>query len=281
MDDVDLNTNMFIRIYRSFLSSGGELEIDQIIKPFIEMQPFLHSKAAMNTIDVGAFIYSLLRLPDQIFNINSVILSQSMRSIKREGFESDNWKESPAPARRRKMYTQDEDLFVIINSVTDVDDLVCLLTSFQIEWNKINSILNLNSKDSDEAISTNNSEWLSRILGNSEVIEKLGDIKRVELFEFFRTIKSKKMQFKVTQLRGSYIDYSKSGADWFENIIAKTNKKDFTKRPIYFISSNTHSIVNNITGFVNEKEDELVKFMREKNMSDLLEFWEGLNDKEI
>ena len=41
-------------------------------------------------------------------------------------------------------------------------------------------------------------------------------------------------------------------------------------RPLYFISSNTHSIVNIATGVARDREDELVRFVEALPESDIL-----------
>lgn len=280
MSDVD--TTLFTKLYRSFLSSGGTLEIEQLITPFIETNPFLHQKAGSMEVDTGAFVYSLLRLPQIVFKVKEIVLAQSKDIFKREGYEIDNCLETTAPARRRKMYYDgNEKLFVIINSVTDVDDLVCLLTSFQIEWNKIrNALVFLNDGDVDKIVKDNNFGFAENISNIDNILwQKLYKILKADFAGTIKTIKRTSVEFKLKLLRGSYIDYVNSTQSWFENIVRKTQYPNFKNQPIYFVSSNTHSIVNTITGFVNSIEADLVKYMEEKNMDDLMHYYTQITQK--
>jgi hypothetical protein len=274
------DTELFIKLYRSFLSSGGTLEIEQLISPYIDMKPFLHQKAGLGEIDSGAFIYSLLRLPNEIYKVKEIILAQSIQILKREGYDTQSWIELSAPARRRKMYFDGNNkLYVIINSVTDVDDLVCLLTAFQIEWNKLrNSLLFLKEPEFEKILNSRNFGYVNRFTKIDNTLwQKLYKILKENFEPTIRKVREFNVEFKVKLLRGSYIDYVNSTQEWFENIVKKTQYSDFKEKPIYFVSSNTHSIVNNITGFVNSIEADLIKFMEENKMDDLLNYYNSIN----
>lgn len=278
------DTELFIKLYRSFLASGGSLEIEQLISPYIDMHPFLHQKAGSTEIDSGAFIYSLLRLPKEIHKVKEIVLAQSLKIFKREGIDTGSWIELAAPARRRKMYFDGNNkLYVIINSVTDVDDVVCLLTAFQIEWNKIrNSLLFLKDLEFEKVITSRNFGHVSKFTRIDNILwQKLAKIMREEFEPTLRTIRQASVEFKVKLLKGSYIDYVNSTQEWFENIVQHTQYSDFREKPIYFVSSNTHSIVNNITGFVNSIEGELITYMQDTQMDDLLTYYSSINQGKL
>ncbi len=279
----DIDTTLFTQLYRSFLSSEGILEIEQLITPYSEVKPFLHQKVGTSEIDTGAFIYSLLRLPKEIFKVKEIVLAQSDAIFNREGYDLSTTFESPAPARRRKMrYDGKDKLFVIINSVTDVDDMICLLTSFQIEWNKIrNSLLFLTEDELEIITKTNNFGFADKVTDIDSVLwQKMYKILKQDFGVIIKSIWSTNVEFKVKLLRGSYIDYVNSAQSWFENILIKTKYPEFRKQLIYFVSSNTHSLVNTISGFVNSIENDLVKYMEQKQMTDLLEYYNLISQKE-
>lgn len=132
------SAEVFIKAYRSFLKSGGEIVINQYIPLYQKMLSSLHPKAAGDEVDFPAFTYAFLRLPAVIFKIKKFFLAQTDEVFHRENLKVEFWEEVTASARRRKMVFDGKDtLGVFINSVTDVDDLICLLTAFQIEWNKL------------------------------------------------------------------------------------------------------------------------------------------------
>lgn len=279
----DIDTTLFTQLYRSFLTSEGILEIEQLITPYSQVKPFLHQKVGTSEIDTGAFIYSLLRLPKEIFKVKEIILAQSDAIFDREGYDLSICLETPAPARRRKMHFDGKDkLFVIINSVTDVDDMICLLTAFQIEWNKIrNSILFLKEEELEIILKSNNFGFADRVTNIDSVLwQKMYKILKKDFGEIIKSIWTTNVEFKVKLLRGSYIDYVNSAQNWFENIVLKTKYPEFKNKPIYFVSSNTHSLVNTISGFVNSIENDLVKYMEEKQMSDLLDYYQSVNQQE-
>ena len=243
------------------------MKIDQILNLYIEMQPSLHKKAGMREIDMEAFMYSFLRLPTVIHTVQKIILAQTDDIFIREGYKIEFWEEVTAPARRRKMYFDENgNLAVFINSVTDLDDIVCLLTAFQIEWNKMHELLkenkDLSLEESVRALRIDEENWkrIYKIWG--------------EKSEFWlKTIASKKLEFDTVLLRGSYVDYKKAAQRWFENILENTRYKDLRSRPLYFVSSNTHSLVNNMTGWVNKLEKELIDYLKQENMTQFLEYW--------
>ncbi|MFN8452678.1 MAG: hypothetical protein U0521_29745 [Anaerolineae bacterium] len=52
------------------------------------------------------------------------------------------WERVYAPGRRRRMHFDGEHrLAVFVSSRSDIDDLIPILTAYQIEWNKLNALL--------------------------------------------------------------------------------------------------------------------------------------------
>jgi hypothetical protein len=284
LEEKNTNTDLFIGIYRSFLRSGGRLEIDQIIQPYKKSIPFLHQKAGDSLFDVPAFIYASLRLPSIIHNVESIYLAQTESIFVREGIYLSSWEEEPASARRRKMYFDGKNkLCIYINSVTDVDDIVCLLTAYQIEWNKIHTLLKgVTNQEFKKIVDTLDSKRLQQICKiDIEDWQRLCNIYDSQLFGVFKKIRKYRIDFCIQHLQGSYVDYKKASSQWFKNIVEKSIYKNFFKKPIYFVSSNNHSIVNTITGYVNIKEAELVEFMYKFKNGKLAKYWESLSSQDV
>jgi len=84
-------------------------------------------------------------------------------------------------------------------------------------------------------------------------------------------IKNKKCDFRVNLLSGPLSEYWRATRAWWENIERKF--PDLLNRPIYFISSNTHSISNMLTGFALQKRDVIEEFIYRKGNSELLKEW--------
>ena len=72
----------------------------------------------------------------------------------------------------------------------------------------------------------------------------------------------------VRLLAGSQVEYRKATQRWWENIAANV-PFDPGERPVYFISSNTHSVVNMLSGFALRREEELSHLVRESGDADL------------
>jgi hypothetical protein len=263
-DEIDIH----IRGYRSVLKSSGFLEIKSLIHTHTQMQPLLHEKAHAKEIDTAAFIYSLLRLPDIMSTVRKVILGQSYSVFKKHGYrEITKWKEVTTPGRRRKMYYNGKDtLAVYIASVTDLDDIISLLTAYQIEWNKMHDHLK-NAADVRKKAAA--------ILPASDR-EKIENIWGTEYHKFLTAIKYREIEVSVYLLSGGYIEYAKSTKHWWEHIQKTLLHLRLFARPIYFISSNTHSLANLITRFAPLHEKEILAYLDESGDQTLIELFENL-----
>ena len=103
------------------------------------MNSALHADAETTRFDGAAFTYAILRLPDCINSVRLVIMGQSKDVFAQHGFrEIESWEQVTAPARRRRnFFDGNETLAVYIASRSDIDDLVPILTAYQIERRKL------------------------------------------------------------------------------------------------------------------------------------------------
>ena len=265
----DKKTAIFTQAYRSFLNGEGEMSIEQIMMLYRDMQPSLHKKVDSPDVDIEAFMYSFLRLPQIMHKITKVIMAQTDEIFHRDGYKLEFWEEVSAPARRRKMYYDgNHTLAVFINSVTDLDDVVCLLTAFQMEWNKMH-----NKLEKDETLHINDLSKIQKLFGiDDENWVRILRIWNGTIDTWLKELYQHERSFKVQLLRGSYVDYAKATQRWLEYIFENTRYKDLRSKPVYFVSSNTHSLVNNMTGWVVDVEKELIKYMKDKQMDKFLNF---------
>lgn len=261
LDDIELH----IRTYRSLLKGSGEIRVEKLIDSHTRMGSILHEKGGEKHIDIAAFIYSLLRLPATMSNVKTVILGQSYSVFKRNGFEGiSHWREVVAAGRRRKMYYDGRGrLAMYIASVSDVDDIVTILTAFQVEWNKFHAHLVHAGDVEEHAVK----------LLPQEDIAKMKKIWGEDYRKFLTAIKNKAMDITVQLLSGSYVEYAKATASWWDHIVRQTRHLQIEKRPIYFVSSNTHSIINVLTRFAVSRKDELIEYLTRTKDADLLDLW--------
>jgi hypothetical protein len=125
---------LYLRTYYSLLRSTTDVHIRTLEEVHAVMRSLLHPNARESTPDVGAFIYSLLRLPACIHTVQLVVLGQSTEVFARHGYEQlESWETVSAVARRRRcFYNQCETLACFIASRSEIDDVIPILTAFQI-----------------------------------------------------------------------------------------------------------------------------------------------------
>src|SRR4030065_2759798 len=138
---------LYLRTYYSLLRSSSDVQIRTLEEAHAGMKALLHTKAREPIPDISAFLYCLLRLPESIHKVQLVVLGQSPEVFSRSGFvDVENWVSVTALARRRRcFYNGIETLACFIASVSDIDDIIPILTAYQVEWNKIHLLLHRNS----------------------------------------------------------------------------------------------------------------------------------------
>ena len=274
MQITDSAIELFCKNYRNFLINEGHLTISQFIDLYIKARSFLHKKAGHQEIDFSTLTYTSLRLPDIIYKIKDIVLGKTDVYFFQENYHINTWKEVTTPARRRKtFYDGSHTLGVFITSVSDTDDLICLLTAFQVEWNKIHKLLNQQKMIINEKTVDNLQEFLKipkdRWIG-------LHKIWKENFVLFWQKMKLIQLDFNVKLLGGSYLDYKTATQKWFDNIVKTIRYKDIVNKPFYFVSSNTHSLVNNITGWVNKIEKKLIDYIYKNKETELISYWNNI-----
>ncbi|MBV8221069.1 MAG: hypothetical protein JO325_21610, partial [Solirubrobacterales bacterium] len=120
-DEVEL----YQRTYTTLLRSSGETQLRVLEPSHMAMGSSLHPLAASEELDLGAFLYSVQRLPDGIAGAELVVMGQDVEQLTANGIPVDSWEEAEAPARRRRWYDGGHGtLAVLLASSSDVDDLV-------------------------------------------------------------------------------------------------------------------------------------------------------------
>ncbi|MGH7462498.1 MAG: DUF6909 family protein, partial [Longimicrobiales bacterium] len=210
---------LYIRTYYSLLRSSDEVQIKSLVEAHAQMDSSLHLRARSTAPDLSAFIYSSLRLPACIRQVRLVVLGQSREVFERHGFPlSEGWQSVGSPARRRRAFFNGQDtLAVYIASHSDIDDLIPLLTAYQIEWNKFNLLLRGyawpdSTRKADDA-------ELARVLEMKPA--DLARLRRAWVGEFWdnlRTMAAVPKKFAVRLLAGSLNDYRRATLQWYEHV---------------------------------------------------------------
>jgi hypothetical protein len=279
---------LYLRTYYSLLRSTTDVHIRTLEEVHAGIRSLLHPAARESAPDVGAFIYSLLRLPACINTVQLVLLGQSPEVFAHHGYGSlETWEQVSAVARRRRcFFNQRDTLACFIASRSDIDDVIPILTAFQIEWNKIHYRL--------KGYLSTNPELNIRLLAQdvnaryrlAEAIQiSPEDLDRLQLVwgnrfeQNFEHLAASPRALRVRLLSGSLSAYRRATNLWWEKIEAAS--PELVRRPVYFISSNNHSLANLISGYALQIEDRLVSFLEESENCDLLAEWDVIRARQV
>jgi hypothetical protein len=272
---------LYLRTYYSLLRSSGEVEVRSLEETHAAMNSSLHPDADSPNLDIGAFVYSSMRLPACITRTRLVVLGQSEDVFERRGgyVGVQSWQPVQSAARRRKMFfDRNEILAAFIASVSDIDDLIPMLVAYQIEWNKIYHKLSgsvtlkmLLSQSTDTPLSLDEETGVMDALNLSPTdFDKLKRVWGRAMRDNLILAGQKQKGFALRLLAGSLTDYRRAAQSWWQHIEQSLPHIDFRHRPVYFVSSNTHSLVNLLSGYALSHREKLLQFLTRADPEGLL-----------
>lgn len=267
-----------IRLYRatlySLLRSSADVPVRSLEEVHAGMNSLLHPAARSSEPDVSAFIYSFLRLPECVTSVRLVVLGQSDEVFARHGYpQVESWQPVSALARRRRCFFDGSGtLACYIASRSDIEDLLPVLTAFQIEWNKMRLLL-ISAWPAGRPLAEAEREPaafqdLARALRIPvEDLDRLRALWGGQLAAQLEMIRAQKCAFNVRLLSGSLGAYRRATQAWWEEV--ETAVPALGDRPIYFVSSNTHSLLNLVCGYALDRQSDLIDFVRASGNSEL------------
>ncbi len=278
---------LYMRTYYSLLRSSDAIKIETLVESHIAMRSSLHEYASELQPDVSALMYSALRLPACIIQVEEVLIGQMDRAFVAAGYKNiAQWRQVYAPGRRRRThFNGGHTMAVYIISRSDIDDLVPILTAFQIEWNKLHILLqkqdlqDLLLAHEDCALSDPDFAHLA-----AGLYMAVSDLRRLRLLwkdDFVTNLLSMSRQRKSMNLRlisGSLADYRRATASWWDYLCAELSDVgiELNERPVYFVSSNTHSLINLLAGFARRYEESLISYIETFQEKSLLTEYEDI-----
>jgi hypothetical protein len=251
------------------LRSSGETALRVLESSHRAMGSSLHPLAGSDEPDLGAFLYAIRRLPDPIADAELVIMGQEAEVFARNGVPFDDWEEVDAPARRRRWHDSGQGtLAVLLASASDVDDLIPTLVAFQIEWNKVR--VRQVAAGWPPAHQPSVEECAQALGGSPDDWGRLQQTWGARFDERLRLIAERRMNMRVRMLGGSQVGYARETRRWWTPVHARLAEESLTDKPMYLVSSNTHSLVNIATGVAREREQALIEFVETLPEDDIL-----------
>jgi len=274
---------LYVRTYYSLLRSSEEVQIKSLVEAHAAMESLLHAQARAAVPDMSAFIYSLLRLPEGIAAARLVILGQSAEVFARHGVVLDGgWAATTSRARRRRALFNGRDMLaVFIASHSDIDDLIPMLTAYQIEWNKFHQRLRRVTLPAGEAELDLGAlaEWLGL---TADDLDRLRRVWGADLLPQLRAMQAAPKKLAVRLLESGLNDYRRATLAWYEHVERSAAPQiDLRRRPVYFVSSNTHSLINLLSGFALRHREQLLAYMQQSAHADLQAEWHDIEARQV
>lgn len=264
---------LYVRTYRTLLRSAGEMRLRTLERPHMEMASSLHSGAGSDRPDAGALIYAVQRLPAAIAEARRVIIGQSLADIGAAlGEDVRGWQPVSAPGRRRRWYWDGgERIAVLTASETDVDDLIPTLVALQIEWNKLHMRLHGVDLDADDPrtlwrrLEVSETDWLH-----------LTEIAGEGVRRWLAGVAAEEKDFRIRAVGGTHIGYARVVRRWWQPVEAYLREHGLDRRPVYFVSSNTHSLANLVSGVAARHAADIERYVAQGHDPELAEELEKL-----
>jgi hypothetical protein len=251
---------LYHRTYTTLLRSSGETRLRVLEPSHAAMNSSLHSLAgALEEIDLGAFLYSLRRLPASVWRATVIVMGQENEQFVRAGVgRIEDWEAVEAPARRRRWFDSgDGRLAVMLASTSDLDDVIPTLVAYQLEWNKLHSLL----RGAELPEDPEPADMAERLGGSEADWRRMQEAWPDGLAGFALAVRELRLDLRIRMLGGSQIGYARLTRRWWAPVRATLTDKGLVDRPIYFVSSNPHSLVNLVTTGAGASEDEIVSFV--------------------
>ncbi len=281
---------LYIRTYYSLLRSTDEVQIKSLVEAHARINSALHVKAKDSDPDMAAFIYVILRMPSCLTHARLIVMGQSEQVFADHGYyEVEDWELVNAIGRRRYYFFDGEEtIAVYIASRSDIDDMIPSLTAYQIERSKLHRILGkpaVLQLLSENLEITDPKSMLKKLSDLSDIayedLERLRSIWGDEFSSNLLAIARQKQSLSVRLLAGSLADYRRATRKWWNHVCQVISDIHFEDHPIYFVSSNTHSLANLLSGFALVHESDLVSFIEERGTSDLRSEYSDILERNV
>jgi len=261
---------LYQRTYTTLLRSSGETRLRILESSHKAMQSSLHPLAESEELDLGAFLYATQRLPIAIAGGRVVIMGQEAELFERAGIGPlREWPAVEAAARRRRWFEGPEGTWaVLLASASDLDDLIPTLVAYQIEWNKLRR--RLRGVGWPRAQGLPGAEECARVLGGAaDDWTRLQEVWGTSYAERLGGVAERGLSLRVRMLGGSQVGYARMTRRWWAPVREQLEREHLRDAPMYVVSSNTHSLVNLVSGDARAQEQEIAAWVDREGPGDL------------
>jgi hypothetical protein len=256
-NDIDL----YIRSIYSLLRSSGAVRIRSLEEVHTFSDSSLHLGARDTRPDLSALGYAAARLPPSMVRVNQVVLGQSPELFESFGLQVGDWRGVRARGRRRPLRQDGDTLAMFIASASDIDDVVPILTAYQIEWNKVHPVLAQAS-----GLDLSDEDAVAKALDvDPETLRTLRRGLGEDLVPLLRAMADRPLDLRVNLLAGSFSQYQRAAQRWWSGVEPMYAPPDRPPRPVYFVSSNTHALANLLGGYALHHRDRVIESARAEN----------------
>ena len=261
-DEIDV----YVRTYTSLLRSSGDVDIRAFEEAHAFSASSLHEGAAAADIDVSAFAYAAGRLPLEMPETERVVLGQSHELFEAAGYDVRSWRAVRTRGRRRPLrWSGDGTLGVFIASASDIDDLVPMLTAYQVEWNKMHERLR------SLTVGASRASVAAALKLDGAAMDKLVEAFGAEHFaSAIAAAASGPLRLKIRMLAASHSQYQRAAQRWWSGVEPALLRQTRPRRPpVYFVSSNTHAIANLVGGYARAQAPAIADWARRADVENL------------
>ncbi|MBK8168746.1 MAG: hypothetical protein IPK60_00195 [Sandaracinaceae bacterium] len=259
-DEIDV----YVRTYTSLLRSSGDVPVRAFEEAHSYSNSSLHAGARDARPDVAAFAYSAARLPECMPVVTHIVMGQSHEQFEAVGMNVSEWARVATRGRRRPLRWDGKGtLAAFVTSTSDIDDLVPILTAYQIEWNKMHDMLEPSEVSKDVA----SVEKLASVFDVDETsVLTLTAALGTSWVKGLTEIAKRTSDLSVRLLNGSFAKYQRAALRWWSGIEPVYMRKAHPRSPpVYFVSSNTHSLANILGGYAFAHRNEILEFAQKRN----------------
>ena len=219
----------------------------------------LHGLAADAELDLGAFLYAVRRLPASVIRAERVVMGQAVEVFARNGFRPRRLvgglgaRPAPALVRGRRGDPGRADRLGLGRRRPDPDPG---RLSDRVEQGP-GALASLAASRRCRL-----PRWLATACGGGEddwaqLQEVWGDA----FAERLGRIAAHKQAIRVRMLGGTQVGYARVTRRWWEQVTGTMRSQSLRDRPVYFVSSNSHSLANLVTGVARHHEASLVELV--------------------